>query len=368
MSNYLSKVIIDNTEALIKDSEARSGISNINASIASMKTRLAKTEKLNIITVGDSYAADGDWEKWPYKLKKLMGIPDKNFHNCAKNGYGFNSRNPMHTVLQEYSGTLTQEQKNSVDIIIACCGTNDFNDTIDEINGEFSKFKSITDTFKNAKVYIGMIGSCIPQLVNGFWQVRVSISKIASTINKYKQCARNCHFSYLNDAERWARPDCFDSDYVHPNETGSLEIANKIYSALFGGFTDNYFDIALSGDGYSKIPNLKMSMRVQNKTSTIWASLNGGVSNPVAINGSSSLKVKTNCSLIPDGIYLKYPLIVKTQPGGSNHFTVGYFLFRFENGEITVFNRTLNPSGTGYNNDAIYEYIGGSYSYTIPIL
>lgn len=367
MSNYLSKVIIDNTEALIKDSEARSGISNINASIASMKTRLAKTQKLKIITVGDSYAADGDWEKWPYKLKKLMGIADQNFHNCAKNGYGFNSLKPMHTVLQEYSDTLTQEQKNSVDIIIACCGANDFDyaNTIDVINGEFSRFKNITDTFQNAKVYIGMIGSCIPQLVTGSWQARVSISKIANTIGNYKQCARNCHFSYLDDAERWARPDCFASDYVHPNEAGSLEIANKIYSALFGGFTNNFFEITLSGDDYSKIPNLKMSMKVQEKTSTIWINLNNSVANPVGI---SNLKVKTNCSLIPDGTRLVYPLIVCTKPNGSNFFTNGYFIFNFDNGELLIQNRTLNPTGTGYNTNTIYEYIGGPYSYTIPIL
>ena len=368
MSNYVSKINVNGTEALIKDNDARSGISNINGSIASMKTRLAKTEKLKIITVGDSYATDGDWEKWPYKLKKLMGISDQNFHNCAKDGCGFNSRNPVHTVLQEYSDTLTQEQKNSVDIIIACCGTNDFNDTIDEINGEFSKFKNITDTFQNAKVYIGMIGSCIPQLVNSYWQVRVSINKIASTINKYKQCARNCHFSYLDDAERWARPDCFASDYVHPNEAGSLEIANKIYNALFGGFTNNYFDITLSGDDYSKIPNLKMSMRVSEKNSIIWISLNSSVANPVSINGTSGLKVKTNCSLIPDGTRLVYPLIVRTKPNGSDLFTNGYFIFNFDNSELTIFNRTINSNGTGYNNDAITEYIGGSYSYTIPTL
>ena len=349
MSNTISHVNYDGQLLDIKDVAANTGIANINA--------IMKYQLTNVIAVGDSYATES--YSWPIQLNNFLKLPTANYHVVAKSGYGFNDSLDISTVLKEYADTLSTTDKAKVDAIICCCGANDFGISYDTINSAFNRFKAVTATFPNARVYIGMIGACAPTLVTDTaWTNRASVANMTTTQYNYKACAADRRFFYLKDSHKWAQSGYFNSDYVHPNETGSVEIASKIYSSIYGSFLNRTWNINFSGDNVSKIP---VSASIIKCESGILLNIKIAGDLQTADNIGQSTSIKSDATLLPNGFAAVFPVILKT---GST-FHSGFYKITYNEGVFRFVNNVLNSDGTDWMYDNVDSYLETSNTYSI---
>lgn len=327
-----------------------------NASIANINARM-KYQLTNVIAVGDSYATESN--SWPIQLNNFLKLPTANYHVVAKNGYGFNDHLDISTALKEYADTLSTTDKTKVDAIICCCGANDFGVSYDTINSAFNRFKAVTDTFPNARVYIGMIGACVPTLVTDTaWTNRASVANMTTTQYNYKACAADRRFFYLKDSHKWAQSGYFNSDYVHPNVNGSVEIASKIYSSIYGSFLNRTWNINFSGTNVSKIP---ISASIIKCESGILLNIKIAGDLQTASNIGQQTSIKSDATLLPNGFTAEFPVILRT---GST-FHSGFYKITYNEGVFTFTNNVLNSSGTDWMYDNVNSYLETSNTYSI---
>lgn len=335
---------------------ANASIANINDGIANINARM-KYQLTNVIAVGDSYATES--YSWPIQLNNFLKLPTTNYHVVAKSGYGFNDHLDISTALKEYADTLSATDKAKVDAIICCCGANDFGISYDTINSAFSRFKAITDTFPNARVYIGMIGACVPTLVtDSAWKNRASVANMVTTEYNYKACAADRRFFYLKDSHKWAQSGYFNSEYVHPNANGSVEIASKIYSSIYGSFLNRTWNINFSGDNVSKIP---VSASITKCESGVLLNIKIAGDLQTASTIGQTTSIKSDATLLPNGFTTEFPVILRT---GST-FHSGFYKITYNEGVFTFVNTVLNTGGTDWLYDNVNSYLETSNTYSI---
>lgn len=155
------KISINNSYIFVKDSKARSDISNLNNKLNVYKLISEKKNK-NIILITDSYGTNvGNVTPFTELLPTMIGktLNTDYFYN-AKGGAswkGLNGRPSFETLLRELDNTIPNPE--NIDLILVLGGVNDAVGTIRDIYDGATSFVNYAKVkYPNAKVLTSMIG------------------------------------------------------------------------------------------------------------------------------------------------------------------------------------------------------------------
>ena len=196
---------------------------------------IARRMNRKFIFISDSYGTgegpDGPFTSWIDRLISLMGLTTG--VNAFKNAYGgtswkgLNGRKSFETLLTELDSDI--DDKEGITDIIVAGGVNDSVGTINDGLTGISGFKTYVKVhYPNARVYVALIG----------WSTDAGTRKniLDVSLPIYKNCGFG-NMTVLNLAGPILHDYGvdFQSDGVHPNDTGNKKIAWTIAGALFGG-------------------------------------------------------------------------------------------------------------------------------------
>ena len=234
VSNFEFK---DSSEKIyIKDSEAREQLANVNNSITSINSSINEinstlnTDHANeCILIGDSYAVNsvvGTGYSWQSLFEQYTGLT---CHKYSQGSIGFVgiTTNTFLTYLNNAINDISN--KSAIKHIVVCGGCNDSNVNTSTLENAINTFITRAKAnFQNATVYIGCIGNFKNKFANH--------EKIFITKNVYKKCTKygavflnGVDFAMKNNGN-------FQSDGVHPNTNGCIEIAEEIVNAFKTGY------------------------------------------------------------------------------------------------------------------------------------
>ena len=205
------------------------------------------TEELNIllenstIMIGDSYGvgttSGGTIVGWCDRLKTFMKLNNNNYFKFVEGSAGFLRKGLSgHTFLTLLQSNLQQiSDKTLIKNIIVCGGYNDNSFESSELNTAVWNFVDYCyENFKNATVYVGMIGNNGANTETGA-AIRNNLSE------RVLRCYQNAvtHGAiYLNGVENIMHDyyAFMSADNIHPNDLGYGYLATYIYQALKSGY------------------------------------------------------------------------------------------------------------------------------------
>lgn len=207
-----------------------SNISDLQNDVADLDKKISGTGG-QIITIADSYgyhpSAAQSWQSVLTGLK-----PDSTFYNFYEGSMGIyhvgsNGHNTK-TLLESHAGDISDPDSIS-DVVIAL-GVNDYADSISNVSTAYDVLIGyIKNTYKNARILFG-----IPSYTHSIsTQNRVNYKNLIALM--IEKCAEyGC--KYMSNME-FIMHDLRnnESDYVHPNLTGSTHIAEAVKTYLEGG-------------------------------------------------------------------------------------------------------------------------------------
>lgn len=241
MTNYISKAVINGTEAVFKDNEAWGGIASARSDISSIKNSikearaLIKPKNYKILFCGDSYDVSNA-KTLATRLANQLGC---SVTDISASGRGIGSGLKYANLLSEFTSGKTEDELSRFTHIIIEGGANDFGVSSDDIISGAKLIKNETDKFKNAKVYLAYVGSSIPPLVtNSDWTSRATYANMRGTYEFWKYVSVLIGAKFMTTAINWAHNSYFQSDNIHPNDTGMEKITNAIITELLNS---NYF-------------------------------------------------------------------------------------------------------------------------------
>lgn len=227
VSNFEFK---DSSEKIyIKDSESRNRLNDVEKSINTINSVLNTDHANESILIGDSYAVSsvvGTGYSWQDLFENYTGIT---CHKYSQGSIGFVgiTSNTFLTYLNKAIADITN--KEAIKSIIVCGGCNDNGITASTLENAISTFITRAKaSFPNATIYVG----CIGNFKNSF----SNHEKMFITKNIYKKCVKY-KAVFLNGVDFVMKNNGnFQSDNVHPNENGCLELADAIVNAFKTGF------------------------------------------------------------------------------------------------------------------------------------
>jgi lysophospholipase L1-like esterase len=227
VSNFEFK---DSSEKIyIKDSESRNRLNDVEKSINTINSVLNTDHANECILIGDSYAVSsvvGTGYSWQDLFENYTGIT---CHKYSQGSIGFVgiTSNTFLTYLNKAIADITN--KEAIKSIIVCGGCNDNGITASTLENAISTFITRAKaSFPNATIYVG----CIGNFKNSF----SNHEKMFITKNIYKKCVKY-KAVFLNGVDFVMKNNGnFQSDNVHPNENGCLELADAIVNAFKTGF------------------------------------------------------------------------------------------------------------------------------------
>lgn len=227
VSNFEFK---DSSEKIyIKDSEARDKLNDVDKSINNINSMLNTDHANECILIGDSYALNsttGSEYNWQNLFEKYTGLT---CHKYSQGSIGFVGIT-TNTFLTYLNKAITDiSNKELIKSIIVCGGCNDKGINVSELENAISTFITRAKAaFPNATIYVG----CIGNFKNSFTNHELMFI----TKNTYKKCVKYGAV-FLNGVDFVMKNNGnFQSDGVHPNENGCLEIADAIVNAFKTGF------------------------------------------------------------------------------------------------------------------------------------
>lgn len=238
INNKLDEMAKDGTLAKIINQEL---LQEINKKVNK------NTEELNIllenstIMIGDSYGvgttSGGTIVGWCDRLKTLMKLNNNNYFKFVEGSAGFLETGLAgHTFLTLLQENLQQiPDKTLIKNVIVCGGYNDNSFESSELNSAVRNFVDYCyENFKNATVYIGMIGNNGANTETGA-TIRNNLSE------RVLRCYQNAithRAVYLNGVENIMHDyyDFMSADNIHPNDLGYQYLASYIYQALKSGY------------------------------------------------------------------------------------------------------------------------------------
>lgn len=236
VSNFEFK---DSSEKIyIKDSEARERLNDVDKSINTINSVLNTDHANECILIGDSYALNsttGSEYNWQNLFEKYTGLT---CHKYSQGSIGFVGIT-TNTFLTYLNKAITDiSNKELIKSIVVCGGCNDKGINVSELENAISTFITRAKaSFPNATIYVG----CIGNFKNSFTNHELMFI----TKNTYKKCVKYGAV-FLNGVDFVMKNNGnFQSDGVHPNENGCLEIADAIVNAFKTGF--------YQGNAYKKI-------------------------------------------------------------------------------------------------------------------
>ena len=227
VSNFEFK---DSSEKIyIKDSEARDRLNDVDKSINTINSVLNTDHANECILIGDSYALNsttGSEYSWQNLFEKYTGLT---CHKYSQGSIGFVGIT-TNTFLTYLNKAITDiSNKELIKSIVVCGGCNDKGINVSELENAISTFITRAKaSFPNATIYVG----CIGNFKNSF----ANHELMFLTKNTYKKCVKYGAV-FLNGVDFVMKNNGnFQSDGIHPNENGCLEIADAIVNAFKTGF------------------------------------------------------------------------------------------------------------------------------------
>ena len=300
-------IALVNTENLVAEKMSDFNINELNTNVLNLENNLY-SNKFNIInsdkailisdSYGTGYTPDGNVESWTTKLAQKLGITCQSF---SSNGAGFvatgSGGKTFLTLLQENINNITN--KNNVKLIIVGGGYNDSNysstysDMITAINN-FNDY--CKQNFPYAKIYIACVGYNCNKTGAG---ADVRDKLIRNVIPAYKSTPQEDVF-YIKDSNLILHnSDLFSSDGFHPNESGQLTIANKIYEGIFGtinlSFPHSVLRTVMTSGTINNSSNFDLDVDIIDDDVRIWLQENTNVIfNPgISIVGNQNYEIGT---------------------------------------------------------------------------
>lgn len=235
MRKYISKAVIDGTEAYFKDTEAWGGIAGARSDISSNKNSIKEARALNkpknykILFCGDSYDVSNA-KTLATRLAQRLGC---SVTDISASGRGIGSGLKYANLLSDFTSGKTEDELSKFTHIIIEGGANDFGVSSDAIVSGANLIKTQTDKFKNAKVYLAYVGSCIPPIVtNSDWTSRATYANMRGTYEFWKYVSVLIGAKFMSTTINWAHNPYFQDDKIHPNDTGMEKITNAIITEL----------------------------------------------------------------------------------------------------------------------------------------
>lgn len=227
-----------NETIYVKDSEAREELNTLSKQTDDLKNFKKITESNDTILIGDSYAVSsvvGSGYSWQDLFENYTGIT---CHKYSQGSIGFVgiTTNTFLTYLNKAIEDISS--KNEIKNIIVCGGCNDKGVNASTLETAISTFiTKAKENFPNATIYVG----CIGNFKNSFTNHELMFI----TKNIYKKCVKY-KAVFLNGVDFVMKNNGnFQSDNVHPNTNGCLELADAIVNAFKTGF--------YQGNAYKKI-------------------------------------------------------------------------------------------------------------------
>lgn len=218
-----------NETIYVKDSEAREELETLSKQTDDLKNFKKITESNDTILIGDSYAVSsvvGSGYSWQDLFENYTGLT---CHKYSQGSIGFVgiTTNTFLTYLNKAIEDISD--KNTIKNIIVCGGCNDKGVNASTLETAISTFiRKAKENFPNATVYVG----CIGNFKNSFSNHELMFI----TKNIYKKCV-NYKAVFLNGVDFVMKNNGnFQSDNVHPNTNGCLELANAIVNSFKTGF------------------------------------------------------------------------------------------------------------------------------------
>ena len=282
-----------------------------------------------VIAIGDSYGRGegggsvGKYTPWTTYLKDYLGLVNgTTFWTASMGGAGFKGNSQgknFNDLLNDVSGTMNEDQRKSVGKIVVGGGYNDSTDFGPTYMESF--FNTAKSVFPNAKVYIACIGWTTNR---GF---ATNIFNNAAT--SYSQGAGMYGGIYIVNSEyslhnyTW-----FDSDGIHPNNTGQQHIAQMLAQGIYTGVCNNLYNLV----GFTVTPNTAVCETTQ---MTGFCCVNNGItsmffdfgSNLVfnhSVSTDSQILIGTiNCDLInaiENANFCSLPVVAYTAYDSGKYF------------------------------------------------
>jgi len=298
VEDYKNKFDAFKTTQQSINTSVQNSLSSMSTDIDNIETKINNLSSRRFIFLSDSYA-EGD-NTWIDKTVSFLGLTSNDYYKSAVGGAGFAFGQTFLQQLTALSTSITD--KASITDIVVGGGFNDRGVATATVENAISAFVSYAKTnYPNAKVHIGFIG----------WSFNSEfVSELVehNVLNTYKQCAKYgaiyidhsdeiMHDSRLFKQESQGSRTLFlGYQYVHPNNSGSMAIANCIANYVKCGTGVSYdSDITItptlaSGVTITGSHNLDFVMRKSGNNITLakkdYAFTTINFATPVNINGN----------------------------------------------------------------------------------
>lgn len=235
----------------------QNSITSINNSITKLntykdnRTRSSFNDR-NILFVGDSYTNGGNVSKKWYETM-CETINPGNYYVSTEGGEGFSLGAGKHYLdrIQDFINASSAAIRSSITDIFITGGYNDLTATIYDIQEDPTNPYNMTNCVNlcrqympNATIYIGMFART--PLVTG--NTRHNIIFIERTATAYREGARFLNCKYIHNSEIMLHDyRLFDSDNVHPNQSGHNYLGHYVAQWFMNGSwsynTDTYNNV-----------------------------------------------------------------------------------------------------------------------------
>lgn len=231
LKNYVDGLIGDINAVLDTINEVFADLNN--------KTQFNLLKNTPILFIGDSYLTFTNNYFTYYKT--YTGISDSNAYKYASGGAGFYSTGTggktFSNLLDDAIAGMTSDQKQSVKIIVVgtCVNDANYNATSTQlVNGISSFMTKVHTNYPNAKVYCIASGNILGQTQDAFNKRRNYLTTVLATL--INTSSSRPDFTYIDNSHLWLiNESLFNEDGIHPNDSGSQQIALRLIKALNGG-------------------------------------------------------------------------------------------------------------------------------------
>lgn len=233
--NYNAQVEFYRRETERVSKDLSNEITERKNSDTNFNNRLTFIENNDAIIIADSYGVESvvGNNSWCVQLSNAITKRFGETTNVRISAHGSRGFVPNSLTSQTFLDnlkdfdSLSENEKNKVKYIIVCGGANDGSQTISDITSKINEFIDYANTnYKNACVYIGMIG-----------YKKSPYELYTNVLPSYLKCTQYGGI-YLNGVENALRLTMLQTDGVHPNSNGCIELGNAIIQSFFTGHCD----------------------------------------------------------------------------------------------------------------------------------
>lgn len=300
----------------VKDSTARQGVQDNATEIEKLKTA---TKSYNYrgakaILIGDSFNGGfggTDGRGWGYYMTQYMGLDS---HIIQQYGGGFWTpattradypNSTFQSAMEIYAGTLSQDEKESIELIVTGGGYNDGKDSSSAGDSDYSREYGIflRNTFPNAKLI--------------FIAVHNAKAFTMKRMNAYKKIVRGAKYgtmaAYFNSIYWfYGRDNFINADGTHFTDQGYQLLAQIMTSVVQGGSDEAWYQLCQESlsfkNGYTQRSGNELMFTVRDGICH--------VSGAVVGHGGAWVKGEDiftcNKSLLPGGSVVVVWLVVNT--------------------------------------------------------